>query len=137
VYIFKTSGATYETVVRNQKHAFVGEPKNWYPGEWVLVSKNRKDCGYGEKQIQFIMMIDHIRHLRPGEAGNLWPGNENRWQYLVECKNGKHLRQPFDLADAIGRTKYYKEYRGVVSFKRLPYEDEDKVLEYLKKSGAI
>ncbi len=137
MYIFKTSGETYGSVVRNQKHAFLGKPKEWYPGEWALVSKNRKDCKYGEKQIQFIMMVDDIRPLRFGEAESLWPGNEGRWEYLVKCKGGKHLRRPFDLADVIGPRKYYQEYHGVVTFKRLPHEDEDRVIEYLKKYGTI
>jgi len=137
VYIFKTSGETYGSAIGNQKHAFLGMPKEWYPGEWVLVSKNRRDCKRGEKQIQFIMMIDDIRSLRPGEAQKLWPGNESRWKYLVEGKDGSHVRRPFDLADIIGWKKYYKEYHGVVTFKRLPHDDEDKVMEHLKKSDTI
>ena len=135
MYIFKTSGQTYDSVVRNQRHAFLGKPRNWYPGEWVLVSKNKRDCRHGEKQIQFIMMIDDIRPLREGEAEALWPGNEGRWEYLVIGKGGKHLRLPFDLADAIGPIRDDQGYHGVVTFKRLPFDEEQRVLEYLRKSG--
>ena len=137
MYIFKTSGETYDSVVRNRKHAFVGKPKTWYPGEWVLISKNKRDCKRGEKQIQFIMMIDDIRPLRTGEAEALWPGNEGRWEYLVIGKGGEHLRRPFDLADVIGPIRGYRGYRGVVTFKRLQDDEERRVMEYLRKSGDI
>lgn len=137
MYIFKTSGETYGSVVGNQKHAFLGMPKEWYLGEWVLVSKNRRDCRRGEKQIQFIMMIDYIRTLLPGEAQRLWPGNEGRWRYVVACKGGKHLTRPFDLAEAIGSTRDYEGYHGVVTFKRMPPDDEERVLEFLRRPGTI
>ena len=43
--IFKTSGQTFESVIRNEKHAFPNCPKNWFRGETVLVSKNKQDIG--------------------------------------------------------------------------------------------
>jgi hypothetical protein len=135
MYIFKTSGATLPGVIKHQKHAFVSEPREWDVGELVLISKNVVDCRYGEKQIQYIMEIDNIRKLLPGECEKYWPGNEGRWEYLVECSNVKQIARPFNLQDIIGNDKYQKDYHGVVCYKRLPFEDELQVNNYLKLSG--
>jgi hypothetical protein len=41
MFIFKTSGKTYDKVIQLQKHAFNSKPRGtWVPGELVLVSKN-------------------------------------------------------------------------------------------------
>ncbi|MFC2034480.1 hypothetical protein ACFLTT_03680 [Chloroflexota bacterium] len=137
MYIFKTSGATFGSVIRNQKHAFANKPREWYPGELVLISKNKKDCKYNEKQIQYIMTIDNIRCLLKGEIEKLWPGNENRWKYLVECSNVKHISQPFDLKDVIGEANYNESYHGVVCYKRLPLKDENMINKYIDEVGTF
>lgn len=76
MYLFKTSGKTFNSVIKNQKHAFSSMPRDWHPNELVLVSKNKTDCNYGEKQIQYTMRLNNIRLLQPGEAEKYWPGNE-------------------------------------------------------------
>ncbi len=43
MFLFKTSGETFQNVIENQKHAYTGEPKNWNVGEIVLVSKNKRE----------------------------------------------------------------------------------------------
>ena len=75
MYLFKTSGKTFQSVIKNQKHAFFGKPKDWHVGELVLVSKNKGDCQSREKQIQYTMTLRDVRLLRPGEAEQYWPGN--------------------------------------------------------------
>jgi hypothetical protein len=137
MFVFKTSGETIKSVVRNQKHAFLNIPKNWYPGEIALISKNKKDCGYKEKQIKFIGLLDNFRLLEPGEAEKLWPGNEGRWRYLVEFKEMKELIEPFDLQDVIGKHQCYDQYRGVVCYKRLPSKDETMITEFINKIGTF
>ena len=135
MYLFKTSGATYNSVIRNQKHAFKDSPKKWDPGEIVLVSKNIVDCGWLEKQIQYTMKIDNIRLLKPGETEKYWPGNEGRWDYIIECRETKHLVQPFNLENIIGPERY-EEYHGVMTFKRLEPCDEILVIEFINKVGT-
>ena len=76
MFLFKTSGATFDSVIKNQKHAFDRKPKDWHVGELILVSKNKGDCQSQEKQIQYTMTLREIRLLRPGEADQYWPGNE-------------------------------------------------------------
>jgi hypothetical protein len=92
MYLFKTSGSTLPGVVAHQKHAYRNKPAGWSVGELVLVSKNRADCSSGEKQIQYVMRLRNIRPLAPGEAERLWPGNEGRWRYLVECSDTHSIR---------------------------------------------
>jgi len=120
MFLFKTSGATLHNVVRYQKHAFRGRPREWLPGEVVLVSKNRADCGPTERQIQFTMELVKIRPLQPGESEQYWPGTEGRWRYLFECAATKRLARSFDLADVLGSKA--AEYQAVMTFKRLSPE---------------
>jgi hypothetical protein len=136
MYLFKTSGATYSSVIKNQKHAYIGMPKDWYPGELVLVSKNKVDCEPYEKQIQCIMKLDNIRTLQPGESELFWPGNGKNWQYLFECKEIVKLTQPFDLNQAIGQVEYKNNYRRVMTYKRLSSAHESLVIMFLRKSGV-
>ena len=129
MFLFKTSGQTLDSVIKNQKHAFAGQPRDWQAGESVLVSKNRTDCTSREKQIQFLMVLDSIRELRPGESEQYWPGTEGRWRYLVQCRNTVRIR-PFNLQDAIGVDA--SQYGAVVTFARIRSEHEKKLISFLK-----
>src|SRR5438309_2476957 len=104
MYVFKTSATTLGAVVAHQRHAFVSRPRDWEPGELVLVSKNRTDCRAGEKQIQYVMRIRDVKHLANGEAEKYWPGNEGRWKYLIRCDSTHRLRTPFNLRDVLGES---------------------------------
>ncbi|MFZ7131779.1 MAG: hypothetical protein ACOWWR_05420 [Eubacteriales bacterium] len=137
MYIFKTSGKTIDSVIRNQKHAFKAKPKEWDTGELVLISKNKRDCSYGEKQIQYIAKINNIRPMLPGECEKLWPGNTGRWKYLVELTDTKQIAKSFDLQDILVEDEYYKRYNGVMCYKRLPLKDERLVEAYLNKVGSF
>ena len=135
MYLFKTSGKTFNSVIKNQKHAFSSMPRNWYPNEIVLVSKNKTDCNYREKQIQYTMRLDDIRPLRPGEVEKYWPGNEGRWKYLVLCENTKHINQPFNLDEILGEDS--KTYAPVMTFRKFEPEHEEIVEDYLRKMGSL
>ena len=129
MYLFKTSGKTFQSVIKNQKHAFSGKPKDWYVGELVLVSKNKDDCQAREKQIQYTMTLRDIRLLRPGEADRYWPGNEGRWKYLVLCDGTAEIR-PFNLEDVLGDE--FKMYWPIMTFKKVISRHEKMIEEYLR-----
>ena len=131
MYIFKTSGETFEGVIRCQKHAFVGRPRDLVSTEHVLISKNKRDLSSREKQIQYIMKIQNIRPIRPGEAERCWPGNEGRWKYIVECDGTVKLPQPFNLKEVLGKVRA-KKYGPAVSFKKLDAEDETDIQAHLR-----
>ncbi len=135
MFIFKTSGATFESVIENQKHAFVNQPKDWAPGEIILVSKNKKDLTPGEKQIRYIMRFDDTRKLKPGEAEKYWPGNEGRWNYLIVCKDTKPIK-PFNLGMVIGPNAE-NLYSPVVTYAKLKESHAQKIEEELKRQGVI
>jgi len=134
MFVFKTSGRTIGSVVANQKHAFVGQPTEWYVGETILVSKNLADCNPNEKQIQYVMKLRGIRPLQPGEAQKYWPGTEGRWRYLVECSGTHRLRSPFNLVAVLGQAA--SEYRPVITFKRCSREHERLLLDHLRIKDA-
>jgi len=129
MFLFKTSGRTIGSVVANQKHAFANKPREWDHGEWVLVSKNRADCRPGERQIQYLMRLESIRPLQPGESNRYWPGTEGRWEYLVSCFDTRRLRRPFNLSEALGLGA--RDFDGVMTFKRLSPGDERRVIAFL------
>ena len=129
MYLFKTSGKTFDSVITNQKHAFVGKPKHWHVGELVLVSKNKMDCQFREKQIQYTMALRDVRSLRPGEAEQYWPGTEGRWEYLVICDRTTAI-QPFNLEDVLGDE--FKEYSPIMTFKKVLPRHEKMIEGYLK-----
>lgn len=93
MYLIKTSGDTLESVIHNQRHASVTNPKDLSVGEIILVSKNKEDCEKDEKQIQYIMKCKGTRRLNPGEAEKNWPGKEGRWDYLISCENTQKLEK--------------------------------------------
>ena len=134
MYLFKTSGKTFDSVVQNAKHAFKGLPRDWSPGELVLVSKNKADCQWNERQIQYLMTLVDVRSLRPGEAQVYWPGFEGRWQYLAECTDVRRVSPPFDMVEILGEGA--REYRQVMTFKKLKPQHESLVLQWLKRSAA-
>lgn len=135
MYLFKTSGSTFSSVIRNQKHAFASMPRDWSVGEIVLVSKNMRDCNFGEKQIQYTMRLADIRPLRRGEAEQYWAGNEGRWRYLVTCEETRQIATPFNLEDLLGDE--YKRYAPVMTFCKISPEHEGIIEKYLRENGAI
>ena len=129
MFLFKTSGKTLPNVIRYQAHAFRGHPREWEPGELVLVSKNRSDCARAERQIQYTMELKAIRPLQPGEAESLWPGSEGRWKYLIQCEATRRLAQPFNLHDVLGAEAL--PYGPIMTFVRLSPTHARRIREYL------
>jgi hypothetical protein len=134
VYLFKTSGATFDSVIKNEKHAFASKPKDWYVGELVLVSKNKLDCENREKQIQYTMKLRDVRPLLKGEAEKYWPGTEGRWKYLVVCDSTTAIR-PFNLEDILGGES--KGYSPIMTFKKVLPDHEKLIQEYLRKTASL
>jgi hypothetical protein len=135
MYIFKTSGETFNSVISNEKHAFKGMPSKWIAGELILVSKNKSDCINGEKQIQFIMKLKKIRSASQVELESLWPGNQGRWNYIADCYDTVKLIKPFNLEDVLGDNS--KPYAPVMTFKKICKEDEDRINEFISGSPEI
>jgi hypothetical protein len=134
VYLFKTSGATFKSVIRNEKHAFSSKPKDWHVGELVLVSKNKTDCHHREKQIQYTMKLRDVRPLLRGEAEKYWPGTDGRWKYLIVC-HGTTAIQPFNLEDVLGEE--YEAYSPIMTFKKVSPDHERKIEGYLHKTRNL
>ena len=133
MYLFKTSGATFNSVIKNEKHAFASKPKVWYVGELVLVSKNKTDS-HEEKQIQYTMKLRDIRPLLRGEAEKYWPGTDGRWKYLIVCDSTTAI-QPFNLEDVLGED--CKEYSPVMTYKKVSPDHEKLIQEYLRETASL
>jgi len=136
MYIFKTSGETFESVIKNQKHAFKGKPKDWKIGELVLVSKNMKDLRGDEKQIQYIMKIEDIREATDDEIEKYWPGNKGRWKYIVDCYDTVKLDDSFNLKDDVLGSEV-KRYDPIVTFGKIKQEHEIKIRDFLDSMNIL
>lgn len=129
MYLFKTSGQTYDSVVTNQKHAFRGQPREWYSGEIVLVSKNKKDCMPTERQIGCAMRFYDVRKASDAEIESYWPGNSGRWKYIVDCVATEPIQTPFNLDEILGDEA--KEYEPIMTFKKIKKDHEALILPFL------
>jgi hypothetical protein len=127
--LFKTSGRTFDSVITNMKHAFASKPRDWSPGEKVLVSKNKVDCNHNEKQIRYSMKLVDIRPANHTEIERLWPGNRGRWKYIVDCKDAQLLERPFDLQEVLGEKSTH--YNSIITYCRFLGPDEKKIEKYL------
>ena len=135
MFVFKTSGETIGSVVKNEKHAFRAKPKEWQYGEIVLLSKNKKDLISHEKQIQYIALIDDIYTATQEEIEEYWPGNGGRWFYIVSFSSVKKLSKPFNLEDILPNP--HKNYGHAMTFSKIDPRDEKKILEVLKRQGVL
>jgi 5-methylcytosine-specific restriction enzyme A len=133
MYLFKTSGQTYNSVINNQKHAFRGRPHDWIHGEIVLVSKNRVDCAPGERQISYTMRLDDIRRTTDAEIELYWPGNAGGRNYIVDCFGTEPVPTTFDLDEVLGAEA--EEYAAVMTFKKIRYEHEALILPLLSSTS--
>ena len=129
MYIFKTSGATFDSVIFNQKHAFKTKPKFWMVGEIILVSKNKQDCAPDEKQIGFTMRLNAIRKTTNDEIERYWPGNVGRWNFIADCGGTEPVPTPFNLSDILGDSS--QVYNAVMTFRRVEPEHEALILSRL------
>ncbi len=127
--LFKTSSDTFESVIRNQCHASFGIPNEWHPGELVIVSKNKKDCGENEKQVQYTMRLVDIRPITGEEIDLYWPGSTGRWRYLVVCNDTRKIEHPFDLKDILG--KEAARYNPVMTFCKIDAGHEELLMARL------
>jgi hypothetical protein len=134
MFLFKTSGETFDSVIHHQKHAFRGRAKDWSLGELVLVSKNRDALRATERQIQYVMRLRNWRPLRPGEAGRYWPGTEGRWEYLVECDGTARINHPFDLDEVLGDEA--AAHKPVMTFTKFSPAHEQQLSQHLNRVGV-
>jgi len=128
MHIFKTSAETFDSVIKNKRHAFRGKPKDLVKGDLILVSKNKAGLKGTEKQISYTMIFSNIRKINPNEAEALWPGNEGRWEYIVECTDVNKLQKPFNLEDLIGYERA-TEYGPIITSGKIKDADEDIILQ--------
>jgi hypothetical protein len=131
VFLFKAAGATYSKVVKQELHAFPFSPADVSGDEFVLLSKNREDCGLLEKQVQHVAKLLAVRAGTPEELDKFFPGVRaaDRWNYVVELYWRKPLATPFNLSQVPGLN--YKRYNTVQGFAKLDDQDALALVPYL------
>ncbi len=136
MYLFKASGVTYRRVVRQQLHAFPSLPTQAHEGEFILLSKNRADCGMLEKQVQYVAKLHSIRSASSAELERLFPevSSSNRWRYFILLYFVRQLEQPFNLCEAPGLD--FKRYATVQCHARIAPADETAILHYLIRTNS-
>jgi hypothetical protein len=135
MYLFKAAGQTYASVVRHERHAFPGTPREITEDEFVLLSKNREDCSMLEKQVQYVAKFAGIRRAQRGELERYWPGSqqEHEWHWMADLYARRALDHPFNLDDVPGLDA--AQYRPVQGFARLRDRDAYALLDYLARTN--
>lgn len=124
MHIFKTSLKTYDSVIKNKKHAFKNKPKDLNPGDIIIISKNKKGMKFNEKQISHYAILKNIRETNDTEIESLWPDNPpNRWKYIIEFSEVIELPKPFNLAEVLEGDSY-KHYDYIITHGKFTVEDE-------------
>ena len=136
MFLFKASGSTYRRVVRQSIHAFPHSPVDVREDEFVLLAKNRDDCGQLEKQVQNVAKILHVRDATAEEVERLFPNVNaaDRWKYVVELYWLRPLVTPFNLTEVPGLNAH--RYAPVQGFAKLDPEDELPLFDFLCKTNA-
>jgi hypothetical protein len=136
MFLYKSAGATYMKVVRQSLHAFPHGPTAAREDEFVLLSKNRKDCSMLEKQIQYTAKVQWVRHASGNELDHFFPGirASTRWRSVIKLYWVKPLTNPFSLAAVPGLD--YRRYATVQGFAKFDAPDEKLVFDFLCASNA-
>lgn len=136
MFLFKASGATYQSVVDRAIHAFPGQPSGVVGGELVLLSKNRGDCAIDEPQIQFVAKLLRVRRAYPHELDTLFPdvGAGERWKWIAELYWVRALTTPFDLKSVEGLD--WRRYKTVQGYARFDNPDAHALLDHLGRTNA-
>jgi len=130
MYLMKSSGATYQRVLKLRKHAFRGRPTDITEGEFVLLSKNAEDCAPTEPQVQYVAKVLRVRAASAEELNASFPGVEagERWEFVVELYWPKKLDRPFNLTGVPGFNG--RRYGQVQTFAKLDPRDELPLLDH-------
>jgi hypothetical protein len=135
MYLFKTSGETFDSVIRNQKHAFHDQPQHWKEGEVVLISKNVKDLTSNEKQIRFIMRLIGIRPVIAEEIDKYWPGTRpGQWMYIADCRGIEPVPSPFNLKEVLGDSA--RRYTNAKPYYKIHEEHEQLLMARLPSTSV-
>ncbi len=94
--ILRTSPETIQEVVRLSKHALDYKPR-LTKGELILISQNtvfgiRDDT----PPIRYVMEFDWVHLDTSGESMRIWG---RQWEYIIEGKNCRSLKHPFDISN--------------------------------------
>ena len=92
--IFRTSPDTIDKVVSHCKHALNTRP-NITPGETILISQTVSKTKDGKPPIRYKMEFVRIYNDTDGESRRIWG---KKWRYLIEGKNCRPLKKPFNIS---------------------------------------
>jgi hypothetical protein len=136
MFLFKASGATYRRVIKQTVHAFQQSPVQVRGDEFVLLAKNREDCGMLEKQVQFVAKLLTVRPGTEAELDGLFPGVHagERWKYVAELYWLRPLAHSFNLGDIADFNS--KRYAPVQGFAKLDDADARALLSHLQETNS-
>ena len=135
MYIFKTSGETFNSVIENKKHAFKSCPSDYHRGEIALISKNKSSLNKDEKEIKYAMRIKEIREATSSEIENYWPGHGNKWKYIVDMYDRMEFLIPINLDDVVDTKQGF--YKGIQTYRKVKEKDKQDFLSYIDSQNIV
>ncbi len=136
MHIFKTSADTYDSVLKNQKHAFKYKPVELYHGEIVILSKNKRGLSVNEKQISHYAIFDKIKKCNDKEIEQYWPGNKGRWYFITEFSEVNEIVSPFNLSEILPADRS-KHYSSIMTHGKFKKEDENIIMPHIKRQKQV
>lgn len=136
MFLYKASGATYKQVIRQHLHTFPYSPVEAHKDDFILLSKNRADCGMTERQVQYAAKLLDVREATNQELAKWFPGVQagQRWRYAISLYWVKPFRRPFNLTEVPGFNA--KRYNTVQGYAKLDKADEMAMLTFLIDTNA-
>lgn len=101
--ILRTSKETIGNVVHHMKHALDSRLK-LEQGDLILISQTKSSLDQYAKPIQYVMEYVRCYRDRNNESEKIWGKS---WKVIVEGRNCKRLKRPFDIADYQVTSKNY------------------------------
>jgi len=102
IAILKTDVLTLQNVVNHAKHACMRRPARLTEGDLVLISQTFGMLRPGQKPIRYMMEFVSSYADHAGESERIFG---RHWNYIVEGRNMRELRYPFDM-DEIKKSSF-------------------------------
>jgi len=92
--IFRTSPDPIDNVVKHNKHALNSRP-SLTPGETILISQTVSKTNDGKPPIRYAMEYVNMYRDEKGESKSIWG---KQWTYILQGKNCRPLKKPFNIS---------------------------------------
>lgn len=104
--LVKTHKDTLPKVIEFCKHALDAQP-TLSQGEIILIAQTKDTLSLGDKPIRYRMEFYRIYADNESESERIW--QQKHWAYILEGRNCRSLKKPFDISEVRISNRDYKQ----------------------------